>query len=143
MLTVNDEADALREANELFYKALESLDLAAMERIWLHEGWVRCVHPGWDVLVGWPAVRQSWEQIFANTGWMRVTTTGVAAESFGQVGVVACSENLSASQGAEVGLAVAQATNLYLKTADGWRMFHHHASPAPVHVTQPFTGGVQ
>ena len=40
-------------------------------------------------------------------------------------------------------MAVAQATNLFRLTPDGWRMFHHHASPAPVHVTQPFSGAVQ
>jgi hypothetical protein len=40
-------------------------------------------------------------------------------------------------------VAVAQATNLFLRTSQGWRMIHHHASPAPVHVTQPFSGTVQ
>jgi hypothetical protein len=42
-----------------------------------------------------------------------------------------------------VGVAVAQATNLFIRTGEGWRMFHHHSSPAPVHVTQPFSGTVQ
>lgn len=139
----SDEPEGLREENDRFYRALETLDLEAMDRVWMHEAWVRCIHPGWDVLVGWPAVRKSWEQIFANTGWIRVTTTSLAVRRFGDVGVVACSENLSATQGTDVGLAVAQATNLFLRTPEGWRMFHHHASPAPVQVTQPFTGGIQ
>jgi ketosteroid isomerase-like protein len=140
---VSDDAKALGEANDRFYRALETLDIDAMDRVWLHDGRVRCVHPGWDVLVGWPSVRRSWEEIFASAGWIRVTTTSLAARMFGEVGVVACSENLSASQGTDVGLAVAQATNLFLRTPDGWRLFHHHASPAPVQVTQPFTGAVQ
>ena len=140
---MDDDAKALSEANDRFYRALEALDIDAMDKVWLHDGWVRCVHPRWDVLVGWPAVRRSWVQIFASTGWIRVTTTSLAAQLFGNVGVVACSENVSASQGADIALAVAQATNLFVKTADGWRLFHHHASPAPVQVTQPFTGAVQ
>jgi ketosteroid isomerase-like protein len=135
--------DSLREANARFYRALEGLDLEAMDRLWAHEGWVRCVHPGWDILVGWDVIRQSWEQIFSNTRWLRVTPTTVEAEVIGEVGLVVCSENITATTEGDVGVAVAQATNLFRMTGDGWRMIHHHASPAPVRVTQPFSGTVQ
>lgn len=137
------EVDELRAANERFYRALEELDLEEMERIWLHEPWVRCVHPGWDVLVGWSRVRESLEQIFAGTGWMRVTPTECDIHVFGEIGMVACAENITASRDSDVGVAVAQATNLFRRTPEGWRMFHHHASPAPVRVTQPFSGTIQ
>ena len=129
--------------NERFYKALEELDLEQMQRLWLHEPWVRCIHPGWDVLVGWEHVRESLEQIFASTGWMRVTPTECNIHVFGEVGMVACAENITASRDSDVGVAVAQATNLFRRTPEGWRMFHHHASPAPVRVTQPFSGTIQ
>lgn len=137
------EREAVRAANELFYHALEALDLEAMERVWLHEGWVHCVHAGWDVLTGWEAVRQSWEQIFANTTWIRVTPTAVHVEIFGELALVSCAENITAQSEGDVGLAVAQATNIFRRTPQGWRMIHHHASPAPVHVTHPFSGTVQ
>ncbi len=137
------EVEELRAVNERFYKALEELDLEQMERLWLHEPWVRCIHPGWDVLVGWERVRESLEQIFASTGWMRVTPTECNIHVFGDVGMVACAENITASRDSDVGVAVAQATNLFRRTPEGWRMFHHHASPAPVHVTQPFSGTIQ
>ena len=137
------EVEELRAVNERFYKALEELDLEQMERLWLHEPWVRCIHPGWDVLVGWEQVRESLEQIFASTGWMRVTPTECNIHVFGDVGMVACAENITASRDSDVGVAVAQATNLFRRTPAGWRMFHHHASPAPVHVTQPFSGTIQ
>jgi hypothetical protein len=137
------EVEELREVNERFYKALEELDLEQMQRLWLHEPWVRCIHPGWDVLVGWDQVRESLEQIFASTGWMRVTPTECNIQVFGDVGMVACAENITASRDSDVGVAVAQATNLFRRTPEGWRMFHHHASPAPVRVTQPFSGTIQ
>ena len=137
------DVDELRAANERFYRALEELDLAEMDQLWLHEPWVRCVHPGWDVLVGWERVRESLEQIFAGTGWMRVTPTECDIHVFGDVGMVACAENITASRDSDVGVAVAQATNLFRRTPEGWRMIHHHASPAPVHVTQPFSGTIQ
>jgi ketosteroid isomerase-like protein len=137
------EVEDLRAVNERFYKALEELDLEEMQRLWLHEPWVRCIHPGWDVLVGWEQVRESLEQIFASTGWMRVTPTECNIHVFGDVGMVACAENITASRDSDVGVAVAQATNLFRRTPEGWRMFHHHASPAPVRVTQPFSGTIQ
>lgn len=139
-MTAHDE---LREINERFYRSLETLDLAAMERVWLHERWVRCIHPGWDVLVGWEDVRESWQRIFVDTPWIRVTATQVEVEIFGDVALVGCAENITTGQDGDVGVAVAQATNLFKRTADGWRMIHHHASSAPVHVTQPFSGIVQ
>ena len=138
-----DAVHDLREANELFYRALETLDLAAMDRVWSHEPEVRCIHPGSEALVGWDSVRNAWQQIFANTRWMRVQPTDVRMQVIGEVGLVACAENITATNDDDVGVAVAQATNVFRHTADGWRMILHHASPAPVTVTQPFSGTVQ
>lgn len=138
--------DALREANARFYAAIEELDLDAMDAVWAHDGWVRCVHPGWELVEGWEEVRASWQRIFSNTRWLRVTPTAVAVASLGDVGLVACSENITAAEdgeGGDVGVAVAQATNLFVRTPEGWRLIHHHASPAPVHVTQAFSGTAQ
>lgn len=140
---MGDHPKALREKNAAFYRAVEELNLAAMERLWVHEPWVRCIHPGWDLLLGWDVVRQSWEQIFSGTRWIRVIPTAVDVQVLGEVGVVGCAENITASNDGDVGVAVAQATNLFLLTTDGWRIFHHHSSPAPVRVTQPFSGTVQ
>lgn len=140
---MGDRREALRESNAAFYRAVEELDLAAMDRLWLHESWVRCIHPGWDLLMGWEAIRQSWEQIFSSTQWIRVTPTSVDVQVLGEVGLVGCAENITATSDGDVGVAVAQATNLFRMTGDGWRLFHHHSSPSPVRVTQPFSGTVQ
>jgi ketosteroid isomerase-like protein len=138
-----DVREALRDANERFYRALEGLDLEAMDEIWLHESWVRCIHPGWDVLVGWEVVRTSLRQIFDSTRWIRVTPTAVDVAPFGDIGIVSCAENITAASEGDVNLAVAQATNVFRRIDGRWRMILHHASPAPVRVTQPFTGTVQ
>jgi hypothetical protein len=134
---------ALITANASFYRALETLDLEAMERLWLHDGWVRCIHPGWDAIVGWPSVRSSFEDIFAKTAWIRVIPTSVDVMVFGEMGVVACVENITAKDDDEVGVTSAQATNIFRLTGTGWRMMHHHASTAPMHVTQAYDGNVQ
>jgi ketosteroid isomerase-like protein len=135
--------DDILAVNDGFYRALGGLDLQAMDAVWAHEGWVRCVHPGWDLLVGWSTVRRSFEQIFESTHWIRVIPTAVSVETFGDLGIVTCTENITATQDEDVGVAVAQATNVFRRTDAGWRMIHHHSSPAPVNVTQGFDGTVQ
>ncbi len=139
----SEDTHALRAANERFYAALEALDLTAMDALWAHDGWVRCVHPGAEVIEGWNGVRASWERIFANTRWLRVTPTSVNVAVYGAIGLVGCSENITTADESDVGVAVAQATNVFRRTDAGWRLIHHHASPAPVHVTQPFNGTAQ
>ena len=134
---------ALLRANEAFYAALEARDMDALDRLWLHEGWVRCVHPGRDAIVGWPAVRRSFVEIFAHTRLLHVTPTAVDVLVFGDLGVIACVENITLQSEDEMGMTAAQATNIFRLTDGGWRMMHHHASPAPMHVTQAFDGGVQ
>jgi ketosteroid isomerase-like protein len=138
-----NDRETVRRLNERFYHALENLDLPAMEAVWAREGGVACVHPGWAILVGWDAVRRSFEQIFASTTWMRVTATAARIDIVGDIALVSCAENITSKSGDDVNLAVAQATNIFHRTPLGWKMLHHHASPAPVEVTHPFTGIVQ
>lgn len=134
---------ALIRANDAFYRALETHDIGAMDGLWLHEGWVRCVHPGRDAIVGWPGVRRSFEQMFAAARPLHVTPTAIDVLVFGEIGVIACVENITTESEDEMGMTAAQATNIFRLTGGGWRMMHHHASPAPMHVTQAFDGTVQ
>jgi ketosteroid isomerase-like protein len=140
-----NEHEALRRANERFYQALEGLDLGLMEGLWLHEDFVQCVHPGWEAIVGWSGVRRSFEEIFASTRWLRVAPTAVREVVLSEVGIVSCAENITLGGGpdGDLDLAMAHATNVFRRTKDGWRMILHHASSAPVQVTQPWSGTVQ
>jgi len=45
------DRDAVLEANAAFYAAFQSLDLKRMEEIWLRAPYIKCVHPGWGLLV--------------------------------------------------------------------------------------------
>lgn len=138
-----DERDGLLAANDAFYAALSRCNLREMEEVWLHEPWVRCVHPGWDVLVGWEAIRSSFERIFDHSRFFHVVATEISARAMGEIGIVTCSENITSGEDGEVGVGAAQATNLYRMTPDGWRMIVHHSSPAPVTVTAAFGGSLQ
>ncbi len=124
----NDPSDeeAVRTANQQFYRAFESLALPQMESVWAHEGQVTCVHPGWPLAEGWPAVRASWSTIFSNTPAIRFEVTGERIEVSGELAWVVCVERISAGEDRGAVLA----TNVLRRGADGrWRMAHHHGSP--------------
>jgi ketosteroid isomerase-like protein len=128
-VTVGEAPDAdLLEANARFYRAFEALDVAAMEAAWLHDARVKCVHPGWPLLSGWDAVRESWQAIFASTAEMRFTLSDVSVTRVGDLGWVTCTENILAEVHDRVSVTAVLATNLFERGAEGWRMALHHAS---------------
>ena len=118
----------VHDANAAFYRAFEALDLQAMEELWAHADHVKCVHPGWPMLSGWPAVRASWEAIFANTHEMRFTLTDVHVAPVGDLAWVTCTENILSESEGRVGVTSILATNVFERGPGGWRMVHHHAS---------------
>ncbi len=125
---MTDPAPAVEAANAGFYRAFEALDLAAMDRVWAHGAYVKCVHPGWPLLVGWDAVRASWEQIFASTAEMRFTVADVRVASVGNLAWVTCTENILSEVRGRVGVTTVLATNVFERVDGRWRLVHHHAS---------------
>jgi ketosteroid isomerase-like protein len=102
-----------------------------MMAIWADDEEIVCVHPGAARLVGPRAVRAAFESIFANGGVavqpehvQRLLTMGTAVHSVLERVEVATSE------GPRSGWIVA--TNVYVKTEQGWRMAAHHASPGTI-----------
>jgi ketosteroid isomerase-like protein len=118
----------IEEANVRFYRAFEALDLAQMDSVWMHSDDVKCVHPGWPLLVGWAAVRTSWEAIFASTTEMRFTSSDVHVVATVDLGWVTCTENILSDVRGRVAVTAILATNLFVRDAAGWRMVLHHAS---------------
>ena len=119
----------VERANEGFYRAFESLDIREMERIWATDDAVRCIHPGWGVRAGWPAVRDSWILIFNNTTQVRLEVTNVDIRMNGEFGWVTCTENLVTTIDGEPQVSRVHATNIFMKRAGRWKMVHHHGSP--------------
>jgi ketosteroid isomerase-like protein len=122
---VNVDVEA---ANAAFYRAFEALDVALMDEVWAHADYVKCVHPGWPLITGWEAVRESWRTIFENTAEMRFTLGDVDVQVAGALGWVTCTENILQSVRGRISVTSVLATNLFERGAGGWRMVHHHAS---------------
>ena len=117
-----------------FYEALREADLDKLMGLWADDDEVICVHPGGPRLVGPLAIRVGFEAMFANGRILaqpervrRLHTLEVAVHNLVE------RIELHTEQGPRTGYVLA--TNVYLKTAQGWRMVAHHASPGTAQET--------
>jgi uncharacterized protein (TIGR02246 family) len=125
-----------QDAENAFYEALERCDLEAMMAVWAEDEDIICVHPGGPRLSGQDQVRESWAQLFAGGPGARVAIAEQVAISAMMIAVHSVHENFSVPGEAQPRAPIL-ATNVYLRTAAGWRMIVHHASPAPAQPEAP------
>jgi ketosteroid isomerase-like protein len=116
------------EVEAKFYEALQSADIEKLMACWADEDEIVCVHPGGPRITGAGAIRASFDGMFANG------SIQAKPERVRKVESMACSvhsvlERISVltQEGAREAYVIA--TNVYVKTAQGWRMVAHHASP--------------
>ena len=116
------------DAEAQFYEAVREGDLERLMAVWADDDDVVCVHPGGSRMVGPQAVRAAFEAIFANG------TIAVHPEHVKRVQAMGCAVHnvleridVVTVEGPRTGWIVA--TNVYVKTGEGWRMVAHHASP--------------
>ncbi len=128
-MSAPDETEAIKFANLGFYQAFESLDVQRMDAVWAQDASVKCVHPGWPMIQGWKAVRESWERIFDNTSAMQFSITSTEATHAGEWAWVTCTENLISVVDGRAIQGKVQATNIFRKDGDRWLLVHHHGSP--------------
>ena len=120
-----------QDAENAFYEALEHGDLEGMMAVWAEDEEIICVHPTGPRLSGPDQVRESWAKIFASGPGPRVHITQQVAVTGMMIAVHSVHENFTVEGDARAQVPVI-ATNVYLRTAAGWRMIVHHASPAPI-----------
>ena len=123
------------EVEVAFYEALHHGDLEQLMACWADEDDIVCVHPGGARLVGAAAIRAAFEAMFSGgtlhatpERLRRVETLGAAVHS------VLERIDLVTAEGMQRAWVVA--TNVYLKTAQGWRLVAHHASPSRTEVAE-------
>lgn len=122
---VGGSADDIEAA---FYEALQAADIERLMACWADDDEIVCVHPGGPRVVGPGAIRATFDAIFSN-GSIRAWPEQVRkVEALASVvhNVLERVEVLTESGPAK---AWVLATNVYHKTAQGWRMVAHHASP--------------
>ena len=122
-------------AEAAFYDAFERRDLDAMTNVWDHEAEVSCIHPGGPRLDEIDMILESWRTIFEGGQRLRFERAGAALTTGAEVAVCCLYEVIRFGERFEQQGTVV-ATNVYRRTAQGWRMVIHHASPDPEGVTR-------
>jgi ketosteroid isomerase-like protein len=123
------EFSSPEEAEAAFYRAFEAGDLDAMMAVWADDEDIVCIHPGSDRLVGSYAVRQSWRQILGGSR-LRFRIAAVETWRTGSMAVRSVYERISI-EGETTQVTPIVATNVYVLTGQGWRLWMHHASAVP------------
>ena len=116
------------DTEQQFYEALQRGDIERLMAVWSDDEEITCVHPGGPRVVGAAAIRSAFEAIFANGA------VNARPEKVRRLQTLSCSVHsvleqvhIMTPQGPQTAWVVA--TNVYLKTAQGWRLVSHHASP--------------
>jgi ketosteroid isomerase-like protein len=111
-----------------FYDALQSGDIEKLMACWGDDDDIVCVHPGGARLVGPAAIRATFDAMFSN-GTIRAQAIKVRKVETMSASVHSVLERIEVLTGEGPRHAYVIATNVYHKTAQGWRLVAHHASP--------------
>ena len=123
------------EVEVAFYEALHHGDLEQLMACWADEEDIVCVHPGGPRLVGAAAIRQAFEAMFSQ-GSIRATPERLRRVEAMGAAVHNVLERVDQQTAEGLRRAWVVATNVYLKTTQGWRMVLHHASPGRSEVAE-------
>jgi len=119
-----------QDCEAAFYEALEAANLEAMMEVWADDEEVVCVHPGWPRLCGYEQIRENWAQIFRSGERLKVHLSAQVCVQGMMLAVHSLHENILVA-GEPKARAPVVTTNVYLRSASGWRMVVHHGSIAP------------
>lgn len=120
--------DALLAANAAYYRAFEAADAAAMDLVWADGEDAIVIHPGWEVIGGAEAVRESYHRIFAGGERLRIGVQLLHVDQHGEIGRLTLIEHVFAP-GERRAVARVACTHLFRKVEGAWKMILHHASP--------------
>jgi ketosteroid isomerase-like protein len=118
------------DAEAAFYAALAHADIDGMMAVWSEDEEVVCVHPGSIRLVGLPAIRESWRQLFASGARISVSPTHPIRWLNVMTAVHTLHQHVHVEGDDRLHPPII-ATNVFTRGALGWKMVMHHASPAP------------
>jgi len=136
----HNDNDLVLEVNTRFYKALGTRDLELMGTVFVHDDRAGCMHPGWVMLKGWEAIRQSWENVFDPQDQLEIKLHNLTVELEGDAAWVTCIQELIYINREPVMMNVSVSTNIFEKNGSQWKMVIHQASPMPISAQQETEG---
>jgi ketosteroid isomerase-like protein len=125
-----------------FYDALQNGDIDKLMACWADEDEIVCIHPGGPRIVGAVAIRATFEAMFSN-GSIRAWPERVRRTQGAGSAVHNVLERVEVLGTEGPTMAWVIATNVYHKTAQGWKLVAHHASPGTTSEIQEVSAGGQ
>jgi ketosteroid isomerase-like protein len=110
-----------------FYAAFETMDPELMGEVWDTAEDTQCVHPGGDLLQGHRRIVASWQAIFTDARRPAIVYRPLDRKQAGELAIHLVEERIGA-RGERAPSNRILATNVYRRTANGWRMCGHHGS---------------
>lgn len=123
------------EAERAFYEAFEAADLTAMMRVWADDDTIACAHPMGKLLQGRAAVHESWRQLFSGDQRLRFQIQHQQVRKTDTLAIHSVFEAIHV-RGDDRDRPPIIATNVFVRSDQGWRMVLHHASPSVIDNTQ-------
>lgn len=124
MLELTTPADA----EAAFYQAFRALDGELMRGVWAASSDIFCIHPGGQLLTGQQSVHASWLEIMSSADPPQLDYRVLSTQHSAQLAVHLVEEYIRPAGSKQQGMALVLATNVYLDSGRGWRLYSHHAS---------------
>jgi ketosteroid isomerase-like protein len=116
------------DTEQQFYEALQTGDFARLMAVWSDDEAVVCVHPGGPRNVGLDDVRSSFEKVLSR-GPIDIHPEKIHRLAHQDTAIHSVLERVPVTTDKGPATAWMWATNVYVKTAQGWKMVLHHSSP--------------
>jgi ketosteroid isomerase-like protein len=129
MPTPSKVLETSEDAETAFYDAIARADIDGLMALWADDEEIVCIHPGAPRLVGHASIRAAWESIFEQGGvHIRPVQRHITQNVMTAVHNIIEEVHRAVSHQRDVHILC---TNVYMKTAQGWRIVSHHASVVP------------
>jgi ketosteroid isomerase-like protein len=126
--------DEIRSASAKFYAGLNRMtqgDASQLADIWSHSDTVTTLHPIGGEQIGWPAVKESFDQVAGLASGGHVELTGQLIQSGGELAYEVGVERGSATLNGESITIEHRVTNIYRRENGEWKIVHHHTDVSP------------
>jgi uncharacterized protein (TIGR02246 family) len=125
-------AEAIRALVAREVEAINKKDMKALSEVWSQAADIRLFDvspPG--RFQGWSAIARDFKEFFDRFSEIHLSIDGLEVRADGDLGYATYDWTLTGKMGEEAVGDHGQATAIYRREKDGWRLAHAHYSPAP------------
>jgi len=126
-----EDVEPIVEAELVFLGALETLNVRRIMNSWSESEHSSMIFPGTEMARGLRGIRAAWESVAENTTKLKAVLKPITVSRLGDMGWTFLGGTLVSSHGDETLSVEVYITNIYKREAEGWKLVHHHATPAP------------